>query len=121
LETQRCLHYLHKNSSVIFGSHRIQPYSVNAQIAEYPDVNSFVNYLNGQCKEVVFIERFPETVDSVLQNIFLLGRATRMKDFPLKKGKIEKAIHSIVTGSYKEKTLNVFKQGVEFEMELKST
>src|ERR1039458_5145663 len=121
LETQRCLPYLHKNSSVIFGNHRIQPYSVNAQMAEYPDVNSFVKYLKEQCKEVVFIEHFPETVDPVLQNIFLLGRATRMKDFPLKKGKIEEAIHSIVTGSYKEKTLNVFKQGVEFEMELKST
>ncbi len=117
LETQRCLPYLHKNSSVIFGSHRIQPYSVNAQMAEYPDVNSFVNYLKEQCREVVFIEQFPETVDSVLQNIFLLGRATRMNDFPLKKEKIEKAIKSTVMGYYKEKTLNIFKQGVEFELE----
>src|ERR1035437_1664435 len=120
LETQRCLPYLHKNSGVIFGNHRIPPYSVNAQMAEYPDVNSFVNYLHGQCKEVIFVEHFPETVDSVLQNIFLLGRATRMKDFPLKKEKIEQAINSTVMGGYKEKTLNVFKQGMEFEPELKS-
>jgi len=121
LETQRSLFYLHKNSSVIFGNHRIQPYSVNAQMAEYPDVNSFAKYLKDQCKEVVFIKHFPETIDSVLQNIFLLGRATRMKDFPLKKNKIEEAIHSTVMGYYKEKTLNVFKQGVEFELETKST
>ena len=120
LETQRCLFYLHKNSSVIFGNHRIQPYSVNAQMAEYPDVNSFANYLKDQCKEVVFIEHFPETIDSVLQNIFLLGRATRMKDFPLKKEKIEKAIHSTVMGFYKEKTLRILKQGIEFELETKS-
>src|ERR1019366_278206 len=96
LETQRCLPYLHKNSSVIFGNNRIQPYSVNAQMAEYPDVDSFVNYLKDQCREVVFIEHFPETIDSVLYNIFFLGRATRMKGFPLKKEKIEEAINSTV-------------------------
>ena len=115
LETQRCLPFLHKNSSVIFGNHRIQPYSVNAQTAEYPNVNSFVDYLKGQCKEVVFIEHFPETIDSVLQNIFLLGRATRINDFPLKAVKIEEAIHATVMGYYKEKTLNVFKQGLKLK------
>ena len=63
LETQRCLPYLHKNSSVIFGNYRVQPYSVNAQMAEYPDVNVFVNYLGEQCREVVFIKEFPENID----------------------------------------------------------
>ena len=116
LETQRCLPYLHKNSQVIFGNHRIQPYSVNAQMEKYPDVTSFVNYIREQCKEVIFIEHFPETVDSVLQNIFLLGRAVRMKDFPLKKDKIEEAIQSTVSGYFKEKTLGIFRQGVEFEL-----
>ncbi len=120
LETQRCVSYLHQNSSVIFGNHRIQPYSVNAQTAEYPNVNSFVNYLKEQCKEVIFMEHFPETIDSVLQNIFLLGRATRMKDFPIKKEKIEEAIQSTVIGLYKEKTLNIFKMGIEFESKIKS-
>jgi len=120
LETQRCLLYLHKNSSVIFGDFRIAPYSVNAQTAEYPDINNFAEYLGKQCKEIIFIKKFPEDIDSVLYNIFLLGRATRMKDFPMKKEKIEEAINSTVTGYYKEKTLNVFKQGVEFELEVKS-
>ena len=108
LETQRCLHYLHKNSSVIFGNHRIQPYSVNAQMAEYPDVISFVHYLTEQCKELVFINEFPETVDSVLQNIFLLGRATKMKGFPLSADKIEQAIRLTVSDYKKEKTLKIF-------------
>src|ERR1035437_10192676 len=65
LETQRCLTYLHKNSSVIFGNHRIQPYAVNAQTAVYPDVNLFADYLEKECKEVVFIKNFPESIDSV--------------------------------------------------------
>lgn len=115
LETQRCLSFLHKNSSVIFGNYRIQPYSVNAQMAEYPNVNIFAEYLKKQCKETVFVEKFPEDIDTVLYNVFLLGRATRMKSFPLEAAKIEMAINSTVKGYYKEKTLRIFKCGVEFE------
>ncbi len=115
LETQRCLSYLHKNSSVIFGNYRVQPYAVNAQMAVYPEVNLFVNYLTEQCKEVVFIDEFPKNIDAVLYNIFLLGRATRMKDFPFRAKKIEEAINTTVTGHYKEKTLQALILGLEFE------
>lgn len=120
LETQRCLSFLHKNSSVIFGNYRVQPYSVNAQMAKYPEVNLFVNYLDEQCKEVVFIEEFPENMDAVLYNIFLLGRATRMKDFPFRAKKIEEAINATVTGYYKEKTLKALLLGLEFESKKQS-
>lgn len=120
LETQRCLSYLHKNSSVIFGNYRVQPYAVNAQTAEYPDVNLFVNYLDEQCKEVVYIERFPESIDSVLYNVFLLGRASRMKDFPFKAKKVEEAINNTVTSYHKEKTLKAFHMGLVFELKKQS-
>ena len=116
LETQRCLSYLHTKSSVVFGNYRIQPYSVNAQMAEYPDVVEFAYYLGKQCTEVAFIEHFPEEIDSVLYNVFLLGRATRMKDFPFKKEITERAIDSVVTGYYKEKTLRAFKLGLDYEL-----
>lgn len=116
LETQRCLPYLHTNSSVIFGNYRVQPYSVNAQMAEYPDMEVFENYLKEQCKEVIFIKNFPESIDPILYNIFLLGRATRMKDFPFKAEKIEEAINTTVTGHYKERSLITFKLGLEFEL-----
>ena len=116
LETQRCLPYLHNNSSVIFGNYRVQPYSVNAQMAAYPDVGLFGKYLEQQCREVVFINQFPESINSVLYNIFLLGRATRMKDFPFGAGILEEAINNVVTGYYKEKSLMAFQLGVAFEM-----
>ena len=115
LETQRCLPYLHKNSSVIFGNYRIQPYSVNAQMAEYPDMVSFAEYLSNQCKDIVFINKFPDHMDAVLYNVFLLARASKMKDFPLTSDKLEEAIHTLVTGYQKEKTLRTFKQGLDFE------
>lgn len=116
LETQRCIEYLHTSSSVIFGNHRVQPYSVNAQMADYPDVFLFAEYLKGQCKEVVFIKEFPENINALLYNIFLLGRATRMKDFPLKAQKIEEAIQATLKAYEKEKSLKAFHTGLEFEM-----
>lgn len=116
LETQRCLPFLHKNSSVVFNNHNIQPYSVNAQTASYPDVNSFATFLKDQCREVIFIDHFPPTVDQSAQNIFLLGVAARMKDFPLKKEKIRKAINATVFDFQKEKTLSIFAQGLKFKI-----
>lgn len=115
LETQRCLALLHKKSSVIFGNYRMMPYSVNAQMAEYPDVKKLTVYLKNQCEEVVFIETFPPEVESVLYNIFLLGRAVNMKHFPLKAIKVEAAINNIVGGYYKERTLKIFNIGKQFE------
>lgn len=120
LETQRCLPYLHSNSSVIFGNYRVQPYSVNAQMAEYPDVEAFRKYLEEQCREVVFINQFPESVDSVLYNIFLLGRAIRMKEFPFSAEKVKEAISSVVTGYYKEKSLKAFYLGLLYELNMRT-
>lgn len=116
LEAQRCLSLLHKKSNVIFGNYRMMPYSVNAQMAEYPDISKLVGYLKSQCKEVVFIEKFPEGVEAVLYNIFLLGRAVKMKDFPLKEEKIKEAINKIVGNYYKENTLRIYNLGVESGM-----
>lgn len=118
LETQRCLPYLHKNSSVIFCNYKIAPYSVNAEFAKYPDVKSFAEYLKQQCKEVVFAENIPESVDSVLYNVLLLGRATGMKDFPFTEKIIEEAIENTVMDYHKGKTLAAFKMGKEYYPEL---
>jgi indolepyruvate ferredoxin oxidoreductase beta subunit len=114
LETQRCLPYLHKKSSVIFGDYRISPYAVSAEMAQYPDINSFVEYISGQCKEVVFVKSFPDNIESVLYNIYLLGRATKMKDFPFSAEIIEEAIQNTVVEHQKEQTLNVFRKGMKF-------
>ena len=112
LETQRCISHLHKNSSVVFCDYEIAPYSVNAQIADYPDTESFYEFLKSRCKEVVFVKSIPESIDPVLYNIFLLGRATKMKGFPFITGKIETAIRNTVTEYHLEKSLFAFFEGV---------
>ncbi|MCX6190244.1 MAG: 2-oxoacid:acceptor oxidoreductase family protein [Bacteroidetes bacterium] len=115
LETQRCIPYLHKQSGVIFGNYRVQPYAVNAETAQYPEVNLFVNYLKQQGVDIVYIEDFPPTIDYVLYNIFLLGRATRMNDFPIKADKIIEAINNTVRGPNNKKSLAAFSMGIDFE------
>lgn len=114
LETQRCAAHLHKNSSAIFCNYRIAPYSVNAETAKYPDISSFAEYLKKQCKEIVFVENIPSNIDSVLYNVFLLGQAVNMKEFPFDAVIIEKAIINTVTEYNKKRTLAAFNAGKEF-------
>lgn len=111
LETQRCLPHLHRNSSVIFGNYKIPPYAVNAEIAQYPDVNAFAAYLHARIKEVVFVKDFPNELSSILQNIFLLGAAAQMKEFPFREDVVEEAIKNTVTDYHKEKALAMFHAG----------
>lgn len=113
LETQRCAAHLHKNSSAIFCNYRIAPYSVNAQVAQYPDIKSFAEYLKTQCKEIVFIENIPANIDAVLYNVFLLGRAVGMEDFPFSAQTIEKAIINTVAEYNKKRTLAAFNASKE--------
>jgi hypothetical protein len=43
-----------------------------------------------------------------------------MKDFPFKSKKVEEAINNTVTAYHKEKTLNAFYLGLEFELKKQS-
>lgn len=112
LETQRCLQYLHTNSKVIFGPQQIAPYAVNAELAKYPDPGVLYAYLESHCREVIYINEFPKDVESVLGNIFLLGRATCLSDFPLKADHIEIAIQDVVPEYSREKSCAVFRRGI---------
>lgn len=120
LETQRCITHLHKSSSVIFGNYKIAPYAVNAEMAAYPDMNVLAAYLAEQCKEVVYTDKYPSDIDAVLYNVFLLGRSTHMKMFPFSAVVIEQAIRNTVLEYHLEKTLSVFRRGVNYKAELQS-
>lgn len=119
LETQRCLSYLHKNSSVIFGHYRIQPYSVNAEITQYPELSVLATYLEKQCKEAVFIKEFAKHIDPILYNVFMLGRASRMNDFPFQEPLLEAAINNTLHGTKNKETMDAFKLGVAYEFDKK--
>lgn len=111
LETQRCIPYLHSESCVIFGNVQITPYSVNAQMSTYPKTETFIEYLENEISELIYISEFPVDIEAVLYNIFMLGRATNNKEFPLSKSCIEMAIRNNVADHHIMNTLEAFDKG----------
>ncbi|MCC6753735.1 MAG: 2-oxoacid:acceptor oxidoreductase family protein [Saprospiraceae bacterium] len=115
LETQRCLPWLHRNSSVVFCNHRLLPHAVNARTAEYPDPGQLARYLQNHCREVVCIDTRQLLIDTIRLNLFCLGVATRLAQFPLETVAIEQALARTSTERNLEKSLEVFRQGMECE------
>ncbi len=120
LETQRCVSHLHKNSSVIFGNYKIAPYSVNAETAQYPEINPFIYYLKSQIDKLIFINELPKEISAVLQNIYFLGVATQAKCLPFSRKIIEMAIRNTVMDYHLENTIDIFNKGLNFNMDTKA-
>lgn len=114
LETQRCTNFIHRQSVVIFGNNKILPHSVNAGQVQYPDTNSFTDYLNGQCKKVVYVDEFPAGINTIHHNVFFVGIASGINEFPLSVQSIEEAISRTVPEIQIRQTLNAFRMGYEY-------
>ena len=114
LEAQRNLPYLNKNSRAVIDSYKILPYSVNAKITGYPDTQKFINYLEKNIAETIFISEVPKEVNPILRNIFVLGCASCLKSFPVTQNAIEKAIKNAAKADYQKQSLQAFSLGRDF-------
>lgn len=112
LESLRCLNYLNKNSKAVIDDIKIIPHSVNAQNSSYPDVKKYIGYLQSTISEVNFVSANVDIKDSILRNIYVLGRAARMKGFPVKPEFIEQVLMENAKSGWEEKIISVFKQAV---------
>ncbi|QEC69230.1 hypothetical protein FRZ67_18640 [Panacibacter ginsenosidivorans] len=108
LEAQRCLNYLHRKSIAVIDHTKIFPHSVNAHKAFYPDTKSFLDFLEQKIGEVIFIKEIPKSIDVILKNIVVLGRAAAHKNFPVRPAFIEQAITALAKDKFAAKTLEVF-------------
>lgn len=115
LEAFRCLNYLNKNSKAVIDDMKIIPHSVNTQNATYPDVNTYLDFMRASISEVDFISGNIDVSDSILRNIYVLGRATRMKGFPVKAEYIEKVLKENAKSGWEEKIISVFNKAVNSE------
>lgn len=115
LETQRCLPYLHQDSVVVYGGYTIAPYAVNAETVRYPEMEDFYSYINTNCREVIFVREFPESLGTVLYNIFLLGVVSSTGGFPLSYSSLKEAIQSNVSDNQKGRSLNALAMGASFK------
>ncbi|NUM51913.1 MAG: 2-oxoacid:acceptor oxidoreductase family protein [Flavobacteriales bacterium] len=116
LETQRCISYLHKTSVVVADDFKITPYSVNAGTAPYPDTKKFVKNLEKQIQKFILIEHVSGIKD-ILRNMFVLGVASTVNNFPLTKENILKAIHQNVADYNLESTMEAFALGRKYKYE----
>lgn len=114
LETQRCLPYLHRGSSVLFGHTPLMPYAVNAQSAKYPDIPQLAEYLRQQCKEVLYVADILSHVDRNRSNLFLLGAAAGLQGFPFDRDTLELAIIQAVPEHQVREALRDFEKGIAY-------
>lgn len=112
LEAQRSASYLNKNSSAIIDDNRILPYAVNSGNASYPDTSKFVDYLKNKIRNCVSIPENIEGVNTKQRNIYALGIACAATNFPIPPVAIEKAITETAKDELKEKSLEVFRKGL---------
>ncbi|MCP3688325.1 MAG: hypothetical protein GY784_07920 [Gammaproteobacteria bacterium] len=110
LETQRCAYYLHSNSRVVIDNIEIPPYSVNADIEQYPDTIKFVNRLRAKIEEVVLVKTSVD-IDTKYRHYFVLGIASKLAAFPLDQHCLRQAIELIARKGGLQQSLATFELG----------
>jgi indolepyruvate ferredoxin oxidoreductase beta subunit len=111
LEAIRCALLLNVESKVVIDNNPIYPHSVTAGKTIYPNVDSFIDFLKMNIKQVVFNQDFDRSLNPILRNIYILGRATTLEDFPLSADNIEAAIRTTAGKKYFDESLEAFRLG----------
>ncbi len=111
LEAMRCFSFLHRGSSVVIDDNRILPHIVNVGAMAYPDVDSFIEYLKKNVRQVICNQKFDAALSPVLRNVHILGKATQLEGFPLASADIEPALVKLARPGYERDTLRAFELG----------
>ena len=112
LEAIRCLPLLNTNSKVVVDNNPIYPHSVTVGQTTYPDIDSFITFLKTNIKQVVFNQGFDDTLNPILRNVYLLGCAVSLEDFPIPVESIETAIKATARKQYSDDSLMAFRLGL---------
>lgn len=116
LEAIRCLPLLNTESKVVVDNNPIYPHSVTVGQTTYPDIDSFVDFLRTNIKQVVFNKGFDENLHPILRNVYLLGRAVSLEDFPIPVESIETAIKATAREKYLDASIEAFQLGLNKEI-----
>ena len=111
LEAQRHAAYLHRGSTVVMDNNRISPYVVNAGNAAYPDIEKFVDFLKAHIHKVIYITDDLGSIKPAVRNLYVLGKLSREKVFPIPYECLIEAIHNIVTPDFVTASLRTFELG----------
>ncbi|MCC7302691.1 MAG: 2-oxoacid:acceptor oxidoreductase family protein [Bacteroidia bacterium] len=111
LETQRCLRHLHSESRVIFGKTRIEPFSVKDGTFLYPEAEPLLAWMRNNILDHIYVDEFPEGISQSQSNVFLLGAALSLDNFPFTEETMIQAMRNTITEGLLNRSLVVFSQG----------
>ena len=115
LEAQRNLKYLHPESCAVIDSNRLIPHSVSSQQASYPDTDGFISYLDEHIRQVIYVSEVTPAITPIMRNLYVLGRASDLKDFPVPVECIQQAIEKMAKPALVEASREAFLNGVDFQ------
>ncbi len=113
LEAQRSMPFLSPNSKAIIDDKRVLPFSVNSGKAVYPEVDLYIGFLEKNIEGVILNTDFDDKINPIHRNLYILGKSTRLDDFPVPVDKLEKAIAEMSKSMLKDEALRVFRLGVD--------
>jgi len=114
LEAQRNLKYLHPDSRAVIDSHKMIPHSVSSQQADYPDTDGFIRYLQEQIRQVIYVSEETPEIAAIMRNLYVLGRATKLEDFPVPADCMLQAIEKTAKPELQNASRRAFEKGVNF-------
>jgi len=115
LEAQRNLKYLYPESCAVIDSNRLIPHSVSSQQASYPDTDGFIHYLEENISQVIYVSEETPDIEPIMRNLYVLGRASGLKGFPVPIACIQKAIENMARPKLLEASRQAFLRGVDFQ------
>jgi len=115
LEAQRNLKYLYPESCAVIDSNRLIPHSVSSQQASYPDTDGFIHYLEEHISQVIYVSEETPDIEPIMRNLYVLGRASGLKGFPVPAACIQKAIEKMTRPNLLEASRQAFMSGVDFQ------
>ena len=117
LEAQRNLKYLYPESCAVIDSNRLIPHSVSSQQASYPDTDGFISYLDKHIRQVIYVSEETPGIAPIMRNLYVLGRASDLKEFPVPVESIQQAIEKMAKPTLIDASRKAFLNGVDFYKE----
>ncbi len=117
MEALRAIPKISTKTSVIVNTSPIYPFNLRESEISYPDLDKVMEVLNENSKEVFALDADQVARESghiLSMNMVMLGCATAVKGFPLKKEIVKASMRANLPEKSLEINFNAFEKGFEF-------
>jgi indolepyruvate ferredoxin oxidoreductase beta subunit len=117
LEAVRAVSKANKNTAIIFNTSSIMPFNISASENPYPELSDIIENLESKSNHVFAIdaEKIAKKAGHILSlNMVMLGAATAVEGFPLKKELILESMRNNLPEKSILINMNAFEDGFDF-------